>query len=144
MSNQLNPQETEHSRNPEFIQTLLTTNFTNENYDISFKKLSANAVEGVFKNKDNKEVYKSNFGLPNEHNGTIIRAETHIKIKPVSFIGFKEKEIIPHHPDFEIETDKFIDFLNDRLISVQDDRGIDKLNNPKPTGAEDINDLPID
>ncbi|MCC8409901.1 hypothetical protein LJ707_13265 [Mucilaginibacter sp. UR6-1] len=132
----------EHCRNPQLIKELLKNDFKNERYEITFTQLSPNVVKGKFVNKFDKEVYESNFGLPNTYNGEKIKAETHINLQPLVFWGFDKGSNVPYIPDFEINSDDFVDFLNNKLISVQDNRGIDKLNNPKPdNNIKHINDI---
>ncbi|GAA4907067.1 hypothetical protein [Mucilaginibacter defluvii] len=131
MMQQLNKEQIKHSRNPEFMNEVLCNKFENESYDITFSVVSPNVIRGTFKSKLDGEVYESNFGLPSDSNGKKIRSENHSNIKPLTFVGFTKNSFVPYIPPYlEIETNEFIAFLNEGLISVQDNRGMTELNNP--------------
>ncbi|TFF34398.1 hypothetical protein [Mucilaginibacter psychrotolerans] len=110
-------------RNPELFAELLKNEFTNANYDIEFTENSPNTLIATFTKKDEPEdVFITNIGLPNEDKGLTVRAEPHLDFSPIAFFGFINGEKSAFIPELRMKSDEFVDFLNNRLESVQDNR----------------------
>ncbi|MES2063088.1 MAG: hypothetical protein V4456_14270 [Bacteroidota bacterium] len=129
--------ETNHELSPEYFNQLLTTKFTNDQYEINFEKNTPNVLTITFKHRTSGEEKSSDVGLQKNDKGELIVTMLNYKlyfqlIAPNVYSSFVEKIVAG--------TEEFITILNDQLVSVTDDTGIVAENNKRYLNIKDVSD----
>jgi len=129
--------DTNHELSPEYFDQLLTTKFTNDQYEINFAKNTPNVLTITFKHRISGEEKSSDVGLQKNDKGELIVTMLNYKlyfqlIAPNVYSSFVEKIVAG--------PEEFITILNDQLVSVTDDTGIVAENNKRYLNIKDVSD----